>query len=69
MAGEVNPLKVPAEQQRKAIAAAVTGFVLGVGGVVSSGGSWKAALIAGIVGAVGAYSAAFGFTNEKPPQV
>jgi len=58
-----NPLAVPADQQRKAIAAAIAGFATGAGGVLSSGGGWKAALIAGLAGAVIGYGSAFAVTN------
>jgi hypothetical protein len=67
MAINVNPLTVPAAQQRKAIVAAI---VAGVGAAVaalSAGGNWWQAVLAAVAPAAVAYLGTFGATNDAAP--
>lgn len=62
----VNPLDVPAGEQRKAIVAGVIAAVLSLTGTISAGGNWWTVASAAVVAGLGAYLGAFQATNDAP---
>jgi hypothetical protein len=62
----INPLAVPAAQQRKAIAAAIAGAVAGFTSATAAGAPWWGVLASVVGSAAVAYGAAFTVGNDAP---